>query len=65
MSNEFLNPNLRSLLCNSLIQPHFDYGCISWYPLFNQKMRNKLHVTQKKYIRFCLKLNSRQHIGAK
>ena len=28
-------------------------------------MRKKLQVTQNKYIRFCLKLNSRQHIGAK
>ena len=26
--NEFLNPNLHRLLCNSLIQPHFDYACI-------------------------------------
>ena len=32
--------------------------------MINQKMRNKLQVTQNKYIRFCLKLNSRQHIGA-
>ena len=28
-------------------------------------MRNKLQVTQNKCIRFCLKLNSRQYIGAK
>ena len=28
-------------------------------------MRNKLQVTQNKCIRFCLKLNSRLHIGAK
>ena len=28
-------------------------------------MRNKLHVTQNRCICFCLKLNSRQHIGAK
>ena len=51
--NEFLNLKLRRLLCNSLTQPHFDYACISWYPLINQKMRNKLQVTQKKCIRFC------------
>ena len=63
--NKFLNPKLRRLLCNSLIQAHFDYTCISWYPLINQKKRNKLHVTQNKCICFCLKLNSRQHIGAK
>ena len=28
--NEFLIPKLCRLLCNSLIQPHFDYACISW-----------------------------------
>ena len=28
--NEFLNPELRRLLCNSLIPTHFDYACISW-----------------------------------
>ena len=63
--NEFLNPKLRSLLCNYLIQPHFDYARISQYPFINQKMRTKLQVTQNKCIRFCLKVNSRQHIEAK
>ena len=43
---EFLNPKLRRLLCNSLIQPRFDYACIFWYPLISQKMRNKLQVTK-------------------
>ena len=28
-------------------------------------MRNKLQVTQNKCVSFCLKLKSRQHIGAK
>ena len=46
-------------------QPHFDYAYISWYPLISQKIRNKLQVPQNKCIRFCLKLNPRQHIGAK
>ena len=63
--NDLLNSKLRRLLCNSLFQPHFYYACISWYLLINQKMRNKLEVTQNKCIPFCLKLNSRQHIGAK
>ena len=63
--SEFLNPKLHRLLFNSLIQAHFDYACISWCPLINQKMRNKLQVTQNKFFHFYLKLNSRQHIGAK
>ena len=46
VQNEFLNPKLRSLLCNTLIQPHYDYACIFWHPLISQKMRNKLQELQ-------------------
>ena len=28
--NRFLSPHLRRLLCNSLIQSHFDYACSVW-----------------------------------
>ena len=63
--NEFLNSNLCSLLCNSLIQSRFDYTCISWYFLVSQKMRRKIHASQDECICFCLKLNSRQHVGGK
>ena len=48
-------------MSNPLIQPHFDYECISWYPENKKKMK----FTQNKCIRFCLKLNSRHQIGAK
>ena len=61
--NKFLSPKLRRMLCNSLIQPHFDYACISWYPLLTQKLKNKIQTTQNKCIRFYLNLNPRQHIG--
>ena len=30
--NRFLSPPLRRLLCNSLLQSHFDYACSAWYP---------------------------------
>ena len=30
--NRFLGPELRRMLCNALIQPHFDYKCPAWYP---------------------------------
>ena len=63
--NEFLNPKLCRLLCNSLIQPHFEYACVSWYPLISKKIRNKIQVTQNKCIRFCLKPNSGYHIEGK
>ena len=40
-TNEFLYSKLRKLLCNSVIQPYFDYTCISWYLLVIQKIRQK------------------------
>ena len=63
--NEFLNPKYVRLLCSSLIQPHFDYACISWYPLVSQKIIEEIQVTQNKCINFCLKLHSRHYAGAK
>ena len=29
--DRFLDDLLRRLLCNSLIQPQFDYACTAWY----------------------------------
>ena len=40
----------RRLLCNTLIQPHFDYGCKSWYPLLSKALKTKLKVAQNKCI---------------
>ena len=60
--NDFLTPDLRCVLCNALIQPHFDYVCSSWFPNFNQKLKKKLQTTQNKCIRFCLQLSSRTRL---
>ena len=41
-SNFFIektNPPLRRLLCNALIQPHFDFACTSWFPNLNQSLK--------------------------
>ena len=65
IQNEFLNPKLRRLLCNSLIHAHLDYACIYWYPLVSHKIRRKIQVSQYKCTQFCFKLNSRHHIGVK
>ena len=35
--NRFLSPELRRMLCNALIQPHFDYACPAWYPNLTEK----------------------------
>ena len=63
--NRFLSYPLRRLLCNALIQPHFDYACCSWYSNLNKKLKDKLQVLQNKCIRFCLQLGNRDHIGIK
>ena len=40
--SRYLNPAYRRLLCNALIQPHFDYGCSSWFPLLKKYLKFKL-----------------------
>ena len=36
--NRFLTSTLRRLLCNALIQPHFDYASSAWYPNLTKKI---------------------------
>ena len=61
--NKFLTPVLRRLLCNALIQPHFDYASSAWYPIFTQKMKNKIQIMQNKCIWYCLQLDKMTHIS--
>ena len=61
--SSFLNTTLRRLLCNALIQPHFDYANSAWYPNLSKKTLNKLKIVQNKCIRFCLHTGNREHIG--
>ena len=62
--NNCLNYLSRRLLCNALIQSHFDYGCTSWYPLLSKAFKTNLQIAQNKYIRFCLELPPRGHISS-
>ena len=48
--NHFLIAHLRQLLCNALVQLHFDYACTVWYPNFNKTLKNKIQTTQSKCI---------------
>ena len=57
---QFLTTSLRRLLCNALIQPHFDYA---WYPNLSKKLKNKIQTSQNKCVRFCLNLNKMAHIS--
>ena len=58
----FLTPSLRRLLCNALIQSHFDYVCTAWYPNL-KKMKNKIQTTENKVVRFCLNLDKMADIS--
>ena len=60
----FLSPSFKRLLCNALIQPHFDFANLAWYTNLNKKLRKKLQAGQNKCIRFCLGMGNRDHIGA-
>ena len=59
---KFLSKDIRRLLCNSLIQPHYDFACCSWYPLLTQNLKKRLQISQNKCIRFCLNLKNRERI---
>ena len=63
--NKYLTPNLRRLLCNALIQPHFDYACSAWYPNLSKKLNNKTQTSQNKCTGFCLQLDKMPHISQK
>ena len=54
---KYLTPNLCCLLCNALIQPHFDYACSAWYPNLFKKLKNRIQTLQSKCICFCLQLD--------
>ena len=43
--NRYVTPYLKRLLCNTLIQPHFDYACSAWYPKLNKKFSSKLQTS--------------------
>ena len=47
----------RRLLCNVLIQPHFDYACTAWYPNLTKKLKDKLQVTPKNALDFVWNCN--------
>ena len=40
----YLTKELRRMLCNALIKPHFGYACPAWYPNLNEKTRKKIQI---------------------
>ena len=61
--NDFLKLKLRRLLCNALIQPHFDYACSAWYPNLPKRLKHRIQTTQNKCVHFCLRLDKLKHIS--
>ena len=59
----FLNSSLRRLLCNAIIQPHYDFACLAWYPNLNKGLKKKVQTSQNKCVRFCLNMGNRDHVG--
>ena len=55
---KFLTYSLGRLLCNALIQPHYNYACSAWYPSLNKRLVKKIQISQNKCIRYCLKLDN-------
>ena len=64
-NQSFLNSSLRRLLCNAIIQPHYDFACLAWYPNLNKGLKKKVQTSQNKCIRFCLNMGNRDHVGVK
>ena len=50
--SRYLTPAYRRLLSNALIEPHFEYGCSSWFPLFKKNLNLKLQKAQKNVFAF-------------
>ena len=62
--NKYLTPTLKKLLHTTSIQPHFDYGCTSWFPLLNNNLKQKLQAAQNNCICLYLDLPPRSPVGA-
>ena len=45
--NIFLSPPLRRLLCNAIIQPHFDYACTAWFPNLNKNLKKITNISKQ------------------
>ena len=62
---KYLTSNLLRLLCNALIQPHFECTFSAWYPNLSKKLKNKFQTSPNKWICFCQQLHKIAHISKK
>ena len=61
--NRYLTNDMRKMLCNALIQPHFHYAYPAWSPNLNEETKKKIQIMQNKCISFSHKLNKMHHIS--
>ena len=61
--NRYLSYPHKRMLCNSLIQPHFDFTCCAWYPNLSMSLKKKFQTDQNACIRFGLGMERRTRIG--
>ena len=57
-----LDSKCRKMLCQALLQSHFDYSCNVWFRSFDKRLQNRLQCAQNKIIRYILKYDSRHHL---
>ena len=57
-----LDLKCRKLLCQSLLQSHFDYAYIIWYRSMDKCLKIKLQSAQNTMIRYMLGYSSRHHL---
>ena len=57
-----LNFKLRKLLCTSLLQSRFDYGCNVYYRGLEKSIKTKLQTSQNKIVRFILGYDNRHRL---
>ena len=60
--NRYLLYHFKRMLCNSLIQRHYDFACCAWYPNLPMSLKNKLQTAQNASISFCHRMERRSHI---
>ena len=61
--SRYLSYPLKRMLWNTLLQPHYNFACCSWYPNLSMSLKTKLQTTQNSGIRYCLGQKDRSHIG--
>jgi len=61
-NGKYFDSKCRKLLCQSMVQSHFDYSCNMWYRGLEKKLKVKLQCAQNKMIRYIKCYDSRTHL---